>query len=41
MRIIVSPQKDERQERVCRLAITQCALCAENPRWCDGGAGGP
>ncbi len=40
MKWIVSPQADEHQDRFCPLAHTLCALCSEDPRFCDGGGGG-
>ncbi len=35
MRFIVPAQKTTR-ERFCPLAHTMCALCSEDPRFCDG-----
>jgi hypothetical protein len=34
MKFIVSPQKDETQERVCPRNVTLCWLCKEDPRAC-------
>lgn len=36
MKFIVEPQKEEKQEkRPCGKFITMCALCSEDPRFCD------
>ena len=34
MKFIVPPQKNEKQEKICPLAHTMCALCSEDPRFC-------
>jgi hypothetical protein len=34
MKFIVEPQKEEQQDRKCKLYITMCALCSEDPRFC-------
>ena len=36
MKFIVEPQKDEHQDKkTCIKFITMCALCSEDPRFCD------
>jgi hypothetical protein len=37
MKFVVSPQKDPKRNRICGLVHTMCALCSEDPRFCDGG----
>jgi hypothetical protein len=39
MKFIVEPEKQERQEGVCPRATTLCALCSEDPRFCEHGQG--
>ena len=35
MKFIVEPQKEDKQDRKCRLLDqTMCVLCSEDPRWC-------
>ncbi len=34
MRIIVPSQDSNRHQRNCSRAITECALCSEDPRFC-------
>ena len=37
MKWVVRPQANEQKNRICPLAHTMCALCSEDPRFCDGG----
>lgn len=39
MTFIIEPQDLEAQDRICNKFITMCALCSEDPRFCDGGGG--
>jgi hypothetical protein len=43
VKFIVEPQKPEQQDGKgnCLLAITMCALCSEDPRFCGNHQGGP
>jgi len=36
MKYIVEPQKEDTQRGGCLQAITMCALCSEDPRFCGG-----
>ena len=40
MKMIVAPQFHGR-DRACRLMTTMCALCSEDPRFCDRPDPGP
>lgn len=35
MKFIVDPQKEDKQDRKCKKFTTMCALCSEDPRFCD------
>jgi hypothetical protein len=35
VKYIVEPQKDEKQEKGCDKYKTMCALCSEDPRFCN------
>lgn len=35
MQFIIEPQNEETQERTCNKFITLCALCSEDPRFCE------
>jgi hypothetical protein len=37
MRFIIEAIDEAAQDRICSKFITMCALCSEDPRFCDGG----